>query len=396
MNKTIKVKVNRKILYNALNNIKPIISGRHTFPILSSILISAKENNTIEIFATDLEAGFKGVYPAEVLEAGNMTILHKELLSCVSKIKSDEVTIEVEDSNWAIISGDSFTMSIICNMDFDDFPLMPEEINCMQTIEIGSNKLKDLVTKMIVVKPCDDRSKVRPYVACVFFEIMKEGYLKLASTNGKIIVESKEKISIIGEVNAKKDLLIPKIGLEKLNKSFLKNVKKAIKGKNKGFGLLSSDKKITFGLENNFFIAQKQNETIVIRLLEDQFPPYKEIINREEHNIAIVDRKILLEAMIQLTPLQDSYYNAATINFEENILKMIFTNPNLGEIKKNVVIQYNGEPLEITFYPKQFVDFLNLMQSDIVSLDIRAKSACLITGVQDKDTIFGIMPFIEG
>lgn len=82
------------------------------------------------------------------------------------------------------------------------------------------------------------------------------------------------------------------------------------------------------------------------------------------------------------------------MNIEKNILKMIFINPDTGEMKKDIPVQYNGDNIETSYSPNQFVDFISLMKSDIVDLDIiDSTSPCLITGAQDKETIFVIMPW---
>jgi len=399
----INIKINRKILQNALTNIKPIISGRHTLAILSSILISVKDDNTIGISATNLETGFHGIYPAKVITPGEITIPYKELLNFISKLKSEEIHITEPEKYQVTISDGSATCNIAC-MDAEDFPILPEEMNCKKIIEIDALVFKNMIAKAIVIHPQNEIDKKRMHIVGAFFKAIKKGkqaFLQMASTNGGVLVQTNEKINIMRKIKKeiKEGGLIPKSELSKLSRAFLSKVKnkKMTKRKNKGFELFesSSENVISLTIQGNSFIAQKENETIAIRLLEGDFPNYQDIIDRDTNKFPIIaDREVLLDAMKQMASMQNSNYYRMGINIGTNVLKMIFINPDIGEMKKDVVVQYNGDDLEITYCPSQFVDFLSLMKSDIVNLDIiNIETPCLITGDQDKETIFVIMPF---
>lgn len=295
------------------------------------------------------------------------------------------------------VSDGSASFDVFC-MDADDFPTMPEEMACRKTMEIDPLDLKSMIDKAVIIKPTREIDEKKSHIIGTSFKIVKikkRNYLRMASTNGGTLAEASKKISVAGKAEMKKDVLIPKSGLRRLRSAFLRDVKKQKKGINKGFGLSSASKQtISFAVKNDFFIVQKQNEMIVIRLLEGAFPNYKDIISQKKKNAIIADRKILLDVMRQMATMQNDDYRRMVVNIEKNILKMTFTNPDLGEMKKDVSVQYNGEPIEVLYCPSQFVDFLSLMENDMVSLDIKDnKNPCLLTGKQDKEAMFLIMPW---
>lgn len=400
----INIKIDRKTLLNALTNIKPIVSGKHTLAILSSILITVKEdNNAIEIFATNLETGFHGIYPAKIISPGEIAIPYKELSTFISKLKSEEICISEEEKYYVKVSDDSTTCNIPC-MSAEDFPLLPEEMNCEKEIEIDAVDFKDMLAKTTLINSQSENDARKMYITGISFKIIKEkkqDFLQAASTNGVVLSQVNAKISILKKAKIKENILVSKRELIKLNRVFLKNVKpqklQKTKSKNKGFELFdkpSSEQTISLAIQDGFFIAQKQNETIEIRLLEGDFPNYQDIINRDKNKFTITaNREILLDTMRQMATMQNSDYYKMQMNIEKNILKMIFTNPDTGEMKKDISVQYNGDNIETMYSPSQFVDFLSLMKSDIVNLDIIDNaSPCLITEDQDKETIFVIMP----
>lgn len=397
------IKINRKILLNALTNAKPMTSCRNTLAILSSILIEAKDN-AIEITATDLDVGFRGIYPAKVINPGSIAISNQELSNFILESKANKISIKEKEKNYINLSDGSVSFDVFC-MDADDFPILPKEIKTETPIKIDAFILKNMIIKTVIPKPQNECDARKIHIMGSLFKIVKKGkqnFLCVVSHNGGTLVKENREVSVSGKINTsttKDGVLIPKETLTKLNRSLLRTIKKPakkIKGENKGFDFdLPSNDNVLLGVQGDFIVVKKQNETVIIRLLEGDFPDYHIAITRDEENKipVIADRKFLLDAMKQISIIGDSDYQGATIKIETNKMEMHFVNPDKGEIEKNVPVKYKGELIEIKFVPKLFVNFLQLMESDIVKLDIiDPEQPCLLTGEQDEGIVFVIMP----
>lgn len=393
--------IDRKILLNALTNAKPMTSGGHILAILSSILIETKDN-AVEITATDLGIGFQGIYPANIINSGSIVIPNRELSNFVSKSKASEISIKEKEKNCVSLSDGSLSLDVFC-MDADDFPMTPEEIKIETPIGIDAFILKSMIIKTVIPRPQNARDAKKSHIAGSLFKIFKKnGQSSLCATSycGGILVEESKEVSISGKINnaiTEDGILIPKDMLTKLNRSLLRNIKKPAKKTKRNKGLDSlSDSNIALGVQGNFIIIKKQNETAIIRLLEGKFPSYHIAITRDKENKfpVLADRQILLGAMKQLSSLADSNYQKMEMTIEMGTIKMCFINPAKGEMRKEVPVQYNGDKIEGGYSPMQFANFLNLMRSDIVKLDIiNLTTPCLLTGEQDKDILFVLMPF---
>ena len=68
-----KVRIGRDELLTGLQRVQGVVEKRNTMPILSNILIEAKQEGA-EIVATDLEIGMRGLYKATVHKAGGITV----------------------------------------------------------------------------------------------------------------------------------------------------------------------------------------------------------------------------------------------------------------------------------------------------------------------------------
>ena len=69
------------------------------------------------------------------------------------------------------------------------------------------------------------------------------------------------------------------------------------------------------------------------------------------------------------------------------------TNPDIGESKEEMVIEYEGDPIEVAFNPRFFIEAVNSIDEDTVIIDIvDEEKPCFIQGLENKDYLTVIMP----
>lgn len=382
-----KIKINRKELLNGISKAKIAKNGKHHLAILSSALLIAKDNS-LEILATDLETVFHGTYPAKVINPGSIVASIDILSNFIRKSNSQEISIIEKELRWINISDGSASLNFACPS-IDDFPLL-EEAKEAPRLSIASSDFKEMIDVTVILHPHLDE---RIYILGIYFQII-ENNLRAVSTNGDCLALIDKEINITNSHESETNInriLIPKKGLEKLNKILLKNSKQ--KAFNSNLGMIENFKDdVLLGADQNYFIARKQNESVLIRLLEGEFPDYEDVIKESGNNI-IINRKKLLEIMKKMAAMQDASYIGATVNIRPKNMKIAFINPNIGEMIEEIEIEYEGNPIESSFNPKFFIDFLQIMKSNKIKLDFKeACSPCIITGNQDKGFIGIIMP----
>jgi len=133
---------------------------------------------------------------------------------------------------------------------------------------------------------------------------------------------------------------------------------------------------------------------MLVRLLDAEFPDYRAGIPEDKNsNPMTIDRKSLLAAMRRMNLNTDERYQGVKITTGADYLEMVSVNPDLGDVEEKIEIKYDGEPIEIGFNPKYFIDVLQTMDSDVICLDIKDQtSPCLITGEQDEGFLGLLMP----
>ena len=91
--------------------------------------------------------------------------------------------------------------------------------------------------------------------------------------------------------------------------------------------------------------------------------------------------------------LSSENYKGVIFNFVKDKLLVTSTNPDIGESKEDMNINYDGEPIEVAFNPRYFIDTLNVIKDEKVIVNIlNEEKPCLIEGEEEKNFISVVMP----
>jgi DNA polymerase-3 subunit beta len=91
--------------------------------------------------------------------------------------------------------------------------------------------------------------------------------------------------------------------------------------------------------------------------------------------------------------LSSEDYKGVIFNFDKNQLVVTSTNPDIGESKEDMDIEYSGGSITVMFNPKFFIETLNVLDDDKIILSITdEEKPCLIEGQEDKTYLSVIMP----
>jgi len=156
---------------------------------------------------------------------------------------------------------------------------------------------------------------------------------------------------------------------------------------------LDGNDTVHVGVKDNHFIVKKRTETLIIRLLEGEYPEYKDIIKQEPGHTITLDRQMFLMMLKRMSILSSESYKGVIFNLSEGRLLISSTNPDIGESKEDMSIEYSGKQLEMAFNPRFFIETLNVMDDEKIELNIvDEEKPCLIKGSEDKQYISVIMP----
>ena len=372
MEEKMEIKVEKDNIYRSISRVQSIIEKRSNMPILSTVLLTSVDSY-INISATDLEISFQQKIPAEVIKHGSITISGRKLFEILKESKSNEIYIKEKENNWVFISDDKARYNLAC-LPSDEYPVFVEPEGVV-TVEIEGAVLSEMINKTIYSVTMEEAGFK---LSGVFNEKVALGgkiFFRMVSTDGHRLSMIDKEIKNIEDLKIDEGVMVPKKGMLELNK------------------LASEGGPIHLGFRENNCLAKKEDSIIIIRLLETKFPDYTAVIPQEPKNKIMIKKDSLLDGMRKMVILSNETYRGVKINLESDNMELVSINPDLGDARENLEVEYKDERLEMGFNSRYFIDVLQAMESDIIELGfIDNSSPCLITGNDDKGFLGLIMP----
>ena len=358
-----------------LNAIQNITNKKGTLAIISNILIET-DNNNIFLTATDLEVGLKIKIPAEIKEAGSLTLPSKKIFEIVRESGSDLISIEETENSWVIINAGLSTYNL-AGMPSDDFPEFPS-FNEETFVSFDAHVFSELIDKIIYSIANEQENNY--LLTCVLFEKEKRdniSYIRMISSDGhRLSIMEKDVAADVDNLNLNKMTLIPKKGIQEIKK-FCEN---------------RDNVQISF--EEKQLVIKDENAIMVIRLKQGEFPPYRAIINAVQlQNKIKINRVPFLESLKRINLFTEDIFHTIQLEIRDEKMILSSQNANIGNAKDEQPIIYDGKPLTLGFNCRFFIETLQVMECDTVDAYINSNnSPCLLKSDFDEGFLSIIMP----
>jgi DNA polymerase-3 subunit beta len=368
-----KATINKNEILPVLAKIQGLAGRKTNLAITTNVLIQTTESG-ISILATDLETGFEGFYPANVESQGIIAINARKLFEIVRDFPSEDIYVTEVENHWIEIGNQKVEYHIV-GLNPDDFPEIPK-IEGIDFFEIDSTAFHKMIEKTVIISGASDDN--RAHIIGIYAEHIQEdnrNLFRMVSTDGSRL--SKADFLFDKEVDLPSDgsVLIPKKGLVEVAK------------------FLDSEGPVKIGIKDSNFIVKKEKETLIIRLLEGDFPEYTDIIAKKEGHDILLDRQLFLMMLKRMSILSSDEYKGVIFNFREDKLVINSTNPDIGESKEDMDLGYKGDPIEVMYNPKFFIDTLGVLDEENIVLNIvDDQKPCKIEGENNKSYLSVIMP----
>ena len=368
-----KITVKKGDLLPVLSKIQGLTGRKTNLAITTNLLIKTVDSG-ISMCATDLETGFEGFYPATVESEGIIAINARKFYEIVRDFPSDDIGLNEIENHWIEIGNEHVEYHIV-GMNPDDFPEIPK-IEAVEFFDLDSQVLARMIERAVIVSGASDDK--RAHIIGVYAERISEAdqkIFRLVSTDGSRLSKVDHNFDKDADLSAGGGVMIPKKGLIEVNK------------------FLDSEGSVQIGFKDNNLIIKKVSETLIIRLLEGTFPEYADIILKSEGNDIYLDRQLFLMMLKRMSILSSDDYKGVIFNFSDDNLMITSTNPDIGESKEDMAIEFSGEPINVMFNPRFFIDTLSVVDDEKILMTIvNEEKPCLIEGEKDKTYLSVIMP----
>lgn len=364
-----------------LNRLQGITGRKTNLAITTNVLIKAR-NNFVTVVATDLETSFTGIYEAQTINEGSVLLNARKFFEIVREFPQDEIHISDEDNTTSRITiGNGVTSgsgkieySLVC-MELDEFPTVTDVEN-LTFFEMEAQALSQIIERSIVINGSADERRV--HITGAELELFEEGdhsIFRMVSTDGSRLSVCDYHSEHKG-LELQEPVIISKKSLSEVNK------------------FLDSGDVVKVAVKGSDFIVKIEAETIIIKLMEGNFPAYRPIVEKSQDAIDVkLNRANFLNILKRLLILSSDSYRGALFEFNANVLTVKSNNPDIGESTESIEIEYAGEPLQVMFNPRFLIETINLIEADDVCMSlVNSEMPCLVRGVDDDKYVTVTMP----
>ena len=366
-----KFNVNQQDFQQALNYCQGVIEKRSTLPILSNVLLEAKDAN-LKITATDLDLIFiQNISNIEILEEGETTTSCSIMYDIVRKFNNEKkIIFNLVSENKINLESDKSSFNLNC-LKASEFPVT--EANFRENeFSLNSKKLLKLLNKC---KFSVSNDETRHYLSGIYFhqtEVEDKNHLTAVATDSHRMSISKirldEKIDF-------EPIILPKKTIFQLC-SLLENYDGDVKVSN-------IKSKIKFELNNSVLIS---------KLIDGKFPNYIQVIPKNNQKKLEIDLKLFLNSVDRVASVSLDKKDGVKFNLSKDTLDLSVNNTNSGDGKETLNVKFDHD-LEISFNSRYLIDVASQLDGERVEIFLNdTGSPALIKDPGDFDSIFVVMP----
>lgn len=345
-----KIIINREQLLIPLQQIVNVIEKRQTMPILSNVLINARENQIV-LTGTDLEIQIVSKITLNVEQPGSITVPARKLLDLCRLLPNEaEIKIVHSDDKVKVTSGRSrFLLTTLPAENYPEF----NETELVNEFFIEAGTLKNALDKTVF---CMANQDVRYYLNGLLLHI-SNSKIKLVASDGHRLSFYEDMIG--NSTGYETRIILPRKGVLELSRILVDT---------------EAELKVQFSA-NNIKISYL-NLVFSAKLIDAKYPDFSRVFDQSFRNPVMIQKHIMKDALTRVAVLSNEKFKGVTLDISENLLKISAHNPEHDEAEEELVMQYQDESMSISFNVQYLLDAISNLDSELAVLTIASNASC--------------------
>ena len=363
-----KATIERAVLLKSLGHVQSVVERRNTIPILSNVLIEAREDGSIRLMATDLDLQVDESVPANVSQPGATTLSAHTLFDIVRKLpEGSQVELTAAEGKMQVIAGRSrFNLSTLPR---DDFPVIAEG-ELPTKFELPAATLRQIIEK---TRFAISSEETRYYLMGIFLHVIDD-QLRAAATDGHRL--ARVTVGKPDGADGMPDVIVPRKAVQELYR-LLEELEGTVE-------ISLSPTKIRFGLGNAILTS---------KLIDGTFPDYNRVIPTANDKLLKLDPKSFSAGVDRVSTIASEKTRAVKISLDRDKVTLSVTSPENGIATEELAADYGSDGLEIGFNAKYLLDILGEIDGDTVEVHLADAAAPTLLRENDKsNALYVLMP----
>jgi DNA polymerase III subunit beta len=362
-----------------LSLVSRAVPSRPSHPVLANVLLKADEDTQqVSLTGFDLSLGVQTSFKVAVEEGGILTLPAKLLSDIVSRLPDGEITLDGGTDETLVTITCAAGRYQVRGMGAEEYPELPTLVDG-SVAYLPVEALLEGLRGSLFSTSADETKQV---LTGVHISVDEDG-MEFAATDGhRLAVVETASVEQGGKTNdkAKFDVTVPGKALRELERMIQLN---------------ASAEPIAVKFDQGQLIVEWANQRLTSRLLEGQYPNYRQLIPKQFSRQMTCDRRLLTSALERIAVLADQKNSIVklTLSTAEQEIILSVDAQDVGSGREAVPAQISGEDLEIAFNVKYLLEGLKALTTAEVQMQFNtATSPSILTPLGGMKMTYLVMP----
>lgn len=358
-----KFRCDRDALSEALQTVMRGVSSRPGIPALTGVLMEAAAEGSLTLTTTDLEVAARLTIEVQVAEEGTALVPARLLADTVKSLSDAPVEFDADQAQARIRC--AAYEGVLRLLPAEDFPALQPPSGTRVVVEAPA-----LAEAVGQVARAASRDEARPVLTGVLVEVSREGVTLVATDSYRLAVRE-----LVATAGGEAKAIVPERAVSEAGRAAQTIEKGEVE-------LLVDESQVSF---------QVGQLMLTSRLIEGEFPNYRQLLPERYESRLTVPRQQLLDAVRRVGLLAR---DTSPVRLEFNALgvKLSSSSPDLGQAVEAVEAQYEGEDITAAFNPHYLSDGLAAATGDTVRLEVRDGLKPGVVRGGSEDFTYLVMP----
>ncbi|MEK7850977.1 MAG: DNA polymerase III subunit beta, partial [Deltaproteobacteria bacterium] len=153
------------------------------------------------------------------------------------------------------------------------------------------------------------------------------------------------------------------------------------------------DGDLMVSIKDNNGAFKMGNTLLTMRMIEGEFPDYRQVLPAKGEREAKVNKGLLLKALKRVSTLSSEKSRGVKLSFSKGQLDVFTANPEIGEASESIDADFSGDEITVGFNARYLMETLNSIDEEEVKIEINDEFGPVqVKGGDGGDLLSIIMP----
>ena len=365
-----KLRTERDTLVEALTTAGRAVTSRGgALPVLSGVRLEVRGDRLL-VAGSDLDLTILVDVPVGSGTDGVCVIPARLAADIVRALEPGAVTIEAGDDEVRITAGRSqFAVRMLPAGDFPRLPTAAGDSGAGDAVTLAGAHFADALRQVVRAASADD---ARPILTGVLMAAEPAGLRLVATDSYRLAVRDLPGTTVLGEGQ---HVLVPSKALSELQR------------------LLSADREVILRLGDHDATFEVGDVRLTTRLIEGEFPNYRQLIPSSYPNRLVVAKEALLDAVRRVKLLVRDATTPVRMALRSDVIVLTVVSTEVGQASEEVDAKYEGAEMTVAFNPTYLMEGVEAVVGDEILLEtLDALRPAVIRPVEGEEYMYLLMP----